>query len=144
MNVFIRIVLIASGAFIVVEAIPLAWFNFVLCWSIIIVAAYVYPHHLIDKVQAMSSSVGFAVGMGAAIGALVNTLGMIGAFVVHSIFFGLAATAHRPDEFGALAGSASAVGDMMQLVGAPFWGAALGAVGGLVGGSTIPRGSRAQ
>jgi len=34
MPVFLRVTLIATAAFIVVEAIPLAWFNFVLCWVI--------------------------------------------------------------------------------------------------------------
>jgi hypothetical protein len=36
----------------------------------------------------------------------------------------------------------SAVGDLFQVAGSPFVGAALSAIGGLVGGSTIPRASR--
>ena len=53
MNAFLRVTLIAVVAFIVVEAIPLAWFNFVLCWTIIVGAAYQYPHLILAKVQAM-------------------------------------------------------------------------------------------
>jgi hypothetical protein len=137
MPVFLRVTLIATAAFIVVEAIPLAWFNFVLCWVIIAGAAYQYPHLILGKVQAMSSSVGFAVGMGAAIGAIVNTIGMCGALVLHVVFGALGAA----NTTGVL-NSVSAVGDLFQVAGAPFVGAALGAIGGLVGGSTIPRTSQ--
>lgn len=141
---FLRVTLIATVAFIVVEAIPLAWFNFVLCWVIIAGAAYQYPHLILGKVQAMSSSVGFAVGMGAAIGAIVNTVGMCGALVLHVVFGALGA-ANPHDATANTTGvlnSVSAVGDLVQVAGAPFVGAALGAFGGLVGGSTIPRTSQ--
>ena len=146
MNAFLRVTLIAVVAFIVVEAIPLAWFNFVLCWTIIVGAAYQYPHLILAKVQAMSSAVGFAVGMGAAIGAIVNFVGMFGALVLHFSLFGASAMAHAHDAnpgTNTVPYLPSAVGDLFQIVGAPFVGAVLGAIGGLVGGSTIPRGSRA-
>jgi hypothetical protein len=145
MPVFLRFAAVGSAAFLVVELIPLAWFNFVLCWAIVIGAAYQYPHLILSKVQAMSSSVGFAVGMGAALGAIINFCGMLGALILHSIVFALAAhgmnVAHPTDadEVGSLAGSMGVAGDFLQLLGAPVWGAVLGAVGGLVGGSTIPK-----
>lgn len=100
---------------------------------------------ILGKVQAMSSSVGLAVGMGA-IGAIVNFVGMCCAFVLHVIFLGVSGAAHahqaNPDA-NTLLNGVSAVGDLFQLAGSPFLGAVLGALGGLVGGSTVPRVSRA-
>jgi hypothetical protein len=145
MAVFLRVALIATAAFIVVEAIPLAWFNFVLCWAIIVAAAYQYPHMILARVQAMSSSVGFAVGMGATIGAIVNFAGMSGALVLHLVFVGMSGVTHAHDraaDTSTMLNSFSVVGDLFQIAGAPFVGAALGAIGGLIGGSTIPRPGR--
>jgi hypothetical protein len=142
MTVFLRVTIIATIAFVVVEALPLAWLNFVLCWAIIVIAAYRYPHMILAKVQAMSSSVGFAVGMGGAIGAIVNFAGMCGALILHFAFFGSVMAAHAHDtnpDARTIATSFSVVADFFQIAGAPFVGALLGAFGGLVGGSTVPR-----
>jgi len=142
MTVFLRVTAIATIAFVVVEALPLAWFNVVLCWAIIVIAAYRYPHMILDKVQAMSSAVGFAVGMGAAIGAIINFAGMCGALILHTIVVGISGAAHAHDsslDAGTTLNAFSAVGDLFQVAGSPFVGATLGAIGGLVGGSTVPR-----
>jgi len=141
MTAFIRITLLSTAAFIVVEALPLAWFNFILCWVIVVGAAYRYPHLIIAKVQAMSSAVGYSIGLGAAIGALVNTLGMCGALLVHLILGATGATIQNDAtaNAGGVLSGISAIGDMFQIVGAPFVGALLGVTGGLVGGSTVPR-----
>ncbi len=139
MNVFLRVVLYATVAFGVVEVLPLAWFNFVLCWIVVVMAAYRYPHMILARVQTMSSAVGFSVGMGAAIGAIVNTAGMCIALVFHTIFAaGTAAHDSTVASIGIMNGF-SALGDFMEVVGAPFVGAVLGLIGGLIGGSTVPK-----
>ncbi len=141
MRAFSRLLLIGTIAFIVAQALPLAWLNFALCWAIIIAVAYRYPHFIPLKVQAMNSPVGFAVGMGAALGALINTVGMCCAFLLH-LLTGAIEIANTNSSTAQTAGVFSgitAAADLFQIFGAPFLGAVLGAVGGLIGGSTMPR-----
>jgi hypothetical protein len=142
LNNFWRVVIFATIVFIVADLLPLAWLNFVACWAVVVVAAYRYPHLNLGKVQAMSSSVGYGLGMGAAIGAIVNTVGVLGAFVGHAFIGGLGVAAGHSSGVAATAGlanSVSALGEFFQLFSAPVWGAILGLIGGLVGGSTVPK-----
>jgi hypothetical protein len=140
-NIFIRVVLFGTISFGIIEILPLAWLNFVFAWIIVVGAAYRYPHLILNRVQTMSSAVGFSAGMGLAIGAIINTLGVILTLLFHSLF-AASSLAHNSagHSIGALNGI-SAVGDLFQIFGAPFVGAILGLIGGLIGGSTVPKSS---
>lgn len=93
----------------------------------------------------MSSPVGYATGIGALMGAAINLCGVIVLMIWSLIAFSTATTAaasgHAQAAASAGAGFAavSALARFIELLGAPFWGAVLGAFGGLIGGSMVPR-----
>lgn len=84
MNVFLRYALFATLAFSLVNLMPLWFISSIACWLIVVLAAYRYPHAILERVQHMSSAVGFSLGAGAGMGAIVNTLGVLVAFAVHA------------------------------------------------------------
>ncbi|TAM62438.1 hypothetical protein EPN52_00695 [bacterium] len=142
MNSFFRVLLIALAAFFVASRLPLLFVDSLLCWAIIIVAAWKYPQLVGQKMQQISSPVGYAVGMGALLGAAVNFGGVLANLLWHVIAGSMAAS--LASQNGLAAGAAitngfGAFGDLFQTFSAPFWGALLGVVGGLIGGATIPK-----
>jgi hypothetical protein len=113
-----------------------------LCWSIVVVAAVLYPRQIAEKIDAMASAVGYSVGMGALLGVIINTIGVLLGVIFLSA---LAASARHPGAEGvSLFAGLGALGGIAVLFGAPFWGAVLGALGGLIGGSMHTRSGAAM
>lgn len=151
LNPFLRIFLVATIAFVGVSVLPLFFISTLLCWAIVGIAGWRYPLEMIDKIKIMSSPTGYAIGMGALMGAAVNLAGVIVMVMYTSAMLSMATSAARSvssaGDSGSQAVTAGAVGAlglgamgwMLSAVAAPFWGAILGAFGGLIGGSQIPK-----
>lgn len=144
---FWRVFLVAILAFIFVSLIPVPFLSSLLAWGIVAAAGWQYPVQLGDKIQNMSSPTGYAIGMGALMGAAVNFVGVLVMVILSTIFAGIAFSAashaaHGVSDAAALGGIGAGLGMMAWLISAvfaPFWGAALGALGGLIGGSQVPK-----
>lgn len=145
---FWRIFLIATAAFVILKMLPLFFLGTLLCWVIVVAAGWKYPLSITEKIQTMSSPTGYSIGMGALMGAAVNFSGVIVMLVWSVVWMAVGATAahaaaanHHGDALAAssLMAGVGAVGWFVSAFGAPFWGAALGALGGLIGGSQVPK-----
>ena len=148
MPTFLKVALIGIGVFFVVSRLPLPFISSVICWVVITLAAYYYPKQIAEKVEQMSSPTGYAVGMGVLMGVAINTGGVLLNFIwdlCAASVAGVAAGASHNTDFasnaaaGATIAGLGALGNLFLLFGAPIWGAALGALGGLIGGSTMKR-----
>lgn len=148
---FFRVFAIATLAFVVVAILPLFFISTLLCWTIVVVAGWRYPLAMLERIQRMSNPTGYAVGMGALMGAAVNLVGVIVMVIYSTIVVGISAS-HSPvivpgqhsaaADAAAMSGVGHMVGAMswtVEAIGAPFWGAILGAFGGLIGGSQVPK-----
>jgi hypothetical protein len=148
MPIFLRVSLAGLTAFFLVSRLPISIIGSLLCWGIVIFAAYYYPKQISARIERMSSPVGYAVGMGLLMGTAINFGGVFLNFIWASFSAMLAASiaAHSADsnvQAGASVGTfisgINAFGSFLELFGAAFWGAFLGALGGLIGGSTMSR-----
>lgn len=148
MPIFLRISLVGLSAFFIVSRLPISIIGVLLCWGIVIFAAYYYPKQLSARVERMSSPVGYAVGMGLIMGAFINFGGVLLNFIWACFAAMLAATiaAHSADSniqagagISTVFSGINAFGNFFELFGALFWGGFLGALGGLIGGSTMNR-----
>jgi hypothetical protein len=148
---FLRVFAIATLAFVVVAILPLFFISTLLCWAIVVIAGWRYPLSMLEKVQQMSNPTGYAVGMGALMGGAVNFVGVI-VMVIYSVIVVGVSALHSPAivpghhspaaDAAAMNGVGHMVGTMgwiVEAIGAPFWGAILGAFGGLIGGSQVPK-----
>ncbi|NNM91788.1 MAG: hypothetical protein HKL92_00445 [Candidatus Eremiobacteraeota bacterium] len=145
---FWRVFTVATVACVIVSALPLFFISTLLVWTIVAIAGWKYPQLLAGKVQGMSSPTGYAVGMGALMGASVN-LAVVLVMIVWTLIWGsvvAGALAHaHQDMRGLQTATESIYAGMMGVTWliagffAPFVGAALGAFGGLIGGSQIPK-----
>ncbi|HET9095127.1 MAG TPA: hypothetical protein VFN37_00575 [Candidatus Baltobacteraceae bacterium] len=147
MPAFWRVFTIATLAFVVLKILPLLFIGTLLCWAVVVAAGWKYPLSMTEKIQTMSSPTGYAIGMGALMGAAVNFAGVILMLIWSLIWVSIgagaaAAAAHNHNE--ALAATSfvaglGALGWFFSAFTAPFWGAILGAFGGLIGGSQVPK-----
>jgi hypothetical protein len=131
MSSFWRVGLIAVVAFVVASRIP--FIGWLLCWSIVIGAAFVS----LNRLSATKRSPATSLGTGALVGAVVNSVGFLIAVIIAAIVVAAHPDAAPQNSLGpanAMLGPDDASGGngvpVRALLFAPVWGAILGLLGG--------------
>ncbi|WP_053958365.1 hypothetical protein [Sulfobacillus thermosulfidooxidans] len=135
---FAAIVGLGIVLYFIAERVPLI--NGLVGWIVLISMPILWSRWNASALTSRESPVGYAVGIGVLVGALVDLIGAI----LNTIFLGIVTVLFQ--SMGNATGLAGATGaglittfSIVHWFIAPFVGGFLGALGGLIGGASLPR-----
>ena len=136
-NPFLKTAIIATLGYFIAGRVP--FLHGVLGWIVLIGAPFLYVRWK-PSISAMTSPLGYSLGMGALIGAIANEAGTVLTILFEILAVAIGAGGHTATSglavLGAGVGGAFA---LIHLLYGPFVGAVLGLFGGLIAGSMLPK-----